>query len=116
MRQVALDMLVLRSERILQKASPVQSDVSAGYKFVPGQMRPDDMSRPHQSMTFPTTPAQEQVIRRSMESHSQDDYNFFLHNCLQWARERMKDGGVVTTPPLAPVPNAFMETQRRWTK
>ena len=91
---------------------PVQPDLRAGYEYVPGEVRNDDMNRPHDSVTFPTTPAQEAAIRRSMQTHSQDDYNLFLNNCLQWARDRLRDGGVSTQPQIIPMPGGFIETQK----
>lgn len=71
-------------------------------------------SRPHRSYKIPTTPAQEAAIRRSMAEHAADEYNLFLNNCLNWARARIRDGGVDTVPAFWP--NGFIETQNPWSK
>ncbi|WP_347271332.1 hypothetical protein [Rhizorhabdus histidinilytica] len=93
---------------------PVEPGVGSATGFVPGEIRRDDMSRPHRSYRIPTTPAQEAAIRQSMAEHAADEYNLFLNNCLSCVRARMKDGGVDTVPAFWP--NGFIETQRPWIK
>lgn len=80
--------------------------------FMPGQARRDDMSQEHTSRTYKTTPVQDAAMRRYIEQHARDEYNLYRNNCLDWARQVLRAGGINTKDTGLPIPNDFFEEQR----
>lgn len=81
-------------------------------RVMPGQAQRDDMSQEHISKTYRTTPAQDAAMRRYIEQHSRDAYNLYRNNCLDWARQVLGAGGIVTKDARLPIPNDFFEEQK----
>ena len=51
-------------------------------------------------------------MRRYIEQHARDEYNLYRNNCLDWARQVLRAGGINTKDTGLPIPNDFFEEQR----
>jgi hypothetical protein len=76
-------------------------------KDVPGVVKPDDMSQPHQTLQIHTSPEQDAAVQHYIDSQrvNPGNYNLYSRNCGDFVRNGMRAGSIA--PPSDQTPQTL---------
>ncbi len=93
---------------------PAQPDDPSALVGAPGVVKPDDQSQPHSIRRIPTTPEQDELVKKYIENRTQNpgEYRLFDENCGDFVRDSMRAGKInvpsyVTINPLDDIVDKF---------